>query len=404
MRPTIAANQNQTPKEIRVPDLSTITCIEDLRRIAKRRVPRMFYDYCDSGSWTEGTYRSNEEDFQKIKLRQRVAVNMTGRTTRTTMVGQDVAMPVALAPTGLTGMQHADGEILAARAARDFGVPFTLSTMSICSIEDVAQHAGPGFWFQLYVMRDRDYIERLIDRAKAAGCSALQLTLDLQILGQRHKDIKNGLSSPPKPTLANLINLATKPHWCLGMLGTKRRTFGNIVGHAKGVGDMSSLASWTAEQFDPELNWGDVEWIKKRWGGKLILKGIMDAEDARLAVDSGADALIVSNHGGRQLDGAPSSIAALPGIVQAVGKDIEVWMDGGIRSGQDVLKARALGARGTLIGRSFLYGLGAYGELGVTRVLEIIRKELDLTMAFCGRTDINQVDTSILLPGTYPTA
>jgi L-lactate dehydrogenase (cytochrome) len=404
MRPTIAANQNQTPKEIRVPDLSTITCIEDLHRIYRRRVPRMFRDYCDSGSWTEGTYRANEEDFQKIKLRQRVAVNMTGRTTRTTMVGQDVAMPVALAPTGLTGMQHADGEILAARAARDFGVPFTLSTMSICSIEDVAQHAGPGFWFQLYVMRDRDYIERLIDRAKAAGCSALQLTLDLQILGQRHKDIKNGLSSPPKPTLANLINLATKPHWCLGMLGTKRRTFGNIVGHAKGVGDMSSLSSWTVEQFDPELNWGDVEWIKKRWGGKLILKGIMDAEDARLAVDSGADALIVSNHGGRQLDGAPSSIAALPGIVQAVGKDIEVWMDGGIRSGQDVLKARALGARGTLIGRSFLYGLGAYGELGVTRVLEIIRKELDLTMAFCGRTDINQVDTSILLPGTYPTA
>jgi L-lactate dehydrogenase (cytochrome) len=404
MRPTIAANQNQTPKEIRVPDLSTITCIEDLHRIYRRRVPRMFRDYCDSGSWTEGTYRANEEDFQKIKLRQRVAVNMTGRTTRTTMVGQEVAMPVALAPTGLTGMQHADGEILAARAARDFGVPFTLSTMSICSIEDVAQHAGPGFWFQLYVMRDRDYIERLIDRAKAAGCSALQLTLDLQILGQRHKDIKNGLSSPPKPTLANLINLATKPHWCLGMLGTKRRTFGNIVGHAKGVGDMSSLSSWTVEQFDPELNWGDVEWIKKRWGGKLILKGIMDAEDARLAVDSGADALIVSNHGGRQLDGAPSSIAALPGIVQAVGKDIEVWMDGGIRSGQDVLKARALGARGTLIGRSFLYGLGAYGELGVTRVLEIIRKELDLTMAFCGRTDINQVDTSILLPGTYPTA
>lgn len=385
-----------------MPDLSTITCIEDLRRVYQRRVPRMFYDYCNSGSWTEGTYRSNEDDFKKILLRQRVAVNMTGRTTRSTMVGQDVAMPVALAPTGLTGMQHADGEILAARAAKAFGVPFTLSTMSICSIEDVAEHAGPGFWFQLYVMRDRDYIERLIDRAKAAGCSALQLTLDLQILGQRHKDIKNGLSSPPKPTLANMINLATKPHWCLGMLGTKRRSFGNIVGHAKGVGDMSSLSSWTVEQFDPELNWGDVEWIKKRWGGKLILKGIMDAEDARLAVESGADALIVSNHGGRQLDGAPSSIAALPGIVQAVGKDIEVWMDGGIRSGQDVLKARALGAHGTMIGRAFLYGLGAYGELGVTRVLEIIRKELDLTMAFCGRTDINTVDESILLPGTYP--
>ena len=385
-----------------MPNLSTVTCIEDLRVVAKRRVPRMFYDYADSGSYTEGTYRSNTADFQGIKLRQRVAVNMEGRSTRTTMVGQDVAMPVAIAPTGLTGMQHADGEILGARAAKAFGIPFTLSTMSICSIEDVAQHAGPGFWFQLYVMRDRDYIERLIDRAKAAGCSALQLTLDLQILGQRHKDIKNGLSSPPKPTLANLINLATKPHWCLGMLGTKRRTFGNIVGHAKGVGDMSSLASWTAEQFDPQLNWGDVEWIKKRWGGKLILKGIMDAEDARLAADSGADALVVSNHGGRQLDGAPSSIRALPDIVQAVGRDIEVWMDGGIRSGQDVLKARALGARGTLIGRSFLYGLGAFGEAGVTRALQIIHKELDTTMAFCGRTDINTVDASILLPGTYP--
>ena len=387
-----------------MPNLSTVTCIEDLRVVAKRRVPRMFYDYADSGSYTEGTYRSNTADFQGIKLRQRVAVNMEGRSTRTTMVGQDVAMPVAIAPTGLTGMQHADGEILGARAAKAFGIPFTLSTMSICSIEDVAQHAGPGFWFQLYVMRDRDYIERLIDRAKAAGCSALQLTLDLQILGQRHKDIKNGLSSPPKPTLANLINLATKPHWCLGMLGTKRRTFGNIVGHAKGVGDMSSLASWTAEQFDPQLNWGDVEWIKKRWGGKLILKGIMDAEDARLAVNSGADALIVSNHGGRQLDGAPSSIHALPAIAAAVGQEIEVWMDGGIRSGQDVLKARALGARGTLIGRSFLYGLGAYGEAGVTRALQIIQKELDITMAFCGHTNINTVDRGILLPGTYPLA
>ena len=389
-------------KEFSVTDLSKITCIEDLRVVAQRRVPRMFYDYADSGSYTQGTYRANEADFAPIQLRQRVAVNMTGRSTRTTLVGQDVAMPVAIAPTGLTGMQHADGEILAARAARAFGVPFTLSTMSICSIEDVAQHAGPGFWFQLYVMRDRDFIERLIDRAKAAGCTALQLTLDLQILGQRHKDIKNGLSTPPKPTLANLINLATKPRWCLGMLGTRRRSFGNIVGHAKGVGDLSSLSSWTAEQFDPELNWGDVEWIKKRWGGKLILKGIMDAEDARLAADSGADALVVSNHGGRQLDGAPSSIRALPDIVQAVGRDIEVWMDGGIRSGQDVLKARALGARGTLIGRSFLYGLGAFGEAGVTRALQIIHKELDTTMAFCGRTDINKVDTSILLPGTYP--
>ena len=381
--------------------MPVITNIEDLRLLAKSRVPRMFYDYADSGSWTESTYRANEADFQRIKLRQRVAVNMEGRSTRTTMIGEPVAMPVALAPTGLTGMQHADGEILAARAAEAFGVPFTLSTMSICSIEDVAANTKAPFWFQLYVMRDRDFIERLIDRAKAAGCSALMLTLDLQIIGQRHKDLKNGLTAPPKPTLANLIDLATKPRWCLGMLGTKRRSFGNIVGHAKGVGDLSSLSAWTAGQFDPRLNWSDVEWIKQRWGGKLILKGILDAEDARLAADSGADALVVSNHGGRQLDGAPSSIQALPAIAEAVGSRIEVWMDGGIRSGQDVLKARALGARGTLIGRAFLYGLGAMGEAGVTRCLEIVRNELDLTMAFCGRTNIEQVDRDVLLAGTY---
>jgi L-lactate dehydrogenase (cytochrome) len=381
--------------------MPVITNIEDLRLLAKARVPRMFYDYADSGSWTESTYRANEADFQRIKLRQRVAVNMEGRSTRTTMIGEPVAMPVALAPTGLTGMQHADGEILAARAAEAFGVPFTLSTMSICSIEDVAAHTKAPFWFQLYVMRDRDFIERLIDRAKAAGCSALMLTLDLQILGQRHKDLKNGLTAPPKPTLANLIDLATKPRWCLGMLGTKRRSFGNIVGHAKGVGDLSSLGAWTAGQFDPRLNWGDVEWIKRRWGGKLILKGILDVEDARLAADSGADALIVSNHGGRQLDGAPSSIQALPAIAEAVGSRIEVWMDGGIRSGQDVLKAWALGARGTLIGRAFLYGLGALGEAGVALCLETIRNELDLTMAFCGRTNIGQVDRDVLLQGTY---
>jgi L-lactate dehydrogenase (cytochrome) len=385
--------------------MPTITHIEDLRVLAEKRVPRMFYDYADSGSWTESTYRANETDFQKIKLRQRVAVNMEGRSIRTQMIGQDVAMPVAIAPTGLTGMQHADGEILAARAAKAFGVPFTLSTMSICSIEDVAEATGRHpFWFQLYVMKDRDFIERLIDRAKAAHCSALMLTLDLQILGQRHKDIKNGLSAPPKPTIRNLLNLATKPRWCLGMLGTKRRSFGNIVGHAKGVGDLSSLSAWTAEQFDPALSWADVEWIKKRWGGKLILKGILDEEDARLAADSGADALIVSNHGGRQLDGAPSSIEALPAIAEAVGDRIEVWLDGGIRSGQDVLKSVALGAKGTLIGRAFLYGLGAMGEEGVTKCLQIIAKELDLTMAFCGRTDIRTVDRSILLPGTYPGA
>ncbi|MET0517201.1 MAG: alpha-hydroxy acid oxidase [Burkholderiaceae bacterium] len=375
-----------------------ITCIEDLRVLAEKRVPRMFYDYADSGSWTESTYRANSADFQAIRLRQRVAVNMENRSTATTMVGVPVKMPVAIAPTGLTGMQHADGEILAARAAEKFGIPFTLSTMSICSIEDIAAHTKAPFWFQLYVMRDRGFIERLIDRAKAANCGALVLTLDLQILGQRHKDIKNGLSAPPKPTLANLINLASKPRWCLGMLGTKRRQFGNIVGHVKGVENMGSLSEWTARQFDPQLNWGDVEWIKKRWGGKLIIKGINDVEDAKLAVASGADALIVSNHGGRQLDGAESSIHALPDIVEAVGSQIEVHMDGGIRSGQDVLKAWALGARGTYIGRAMLYGLGAMGEAGVSKALQIIHNELDLTMAFCGHTQIGSVTGDILLP------
>ncbi|MFT6589529.1 MAG: L-lactate dehydrogenase (cytochrome) [Rhodoferax sp.] len=384
--------------------MPVITTIEDLRVLAQQRVPRMFYDYADSGSWTESTYRANSADFQSIKLRQRVAVNMENRSTASTMVGQTVAMPVAIAPTGLTGMQHADGEIKAARAAKKFGIPFTLSTMSICSIEDVSVHTdGHPFWFQLYVMKDRDFIERLIDRAKAANCSALVLTLDLQILGQRHKDLKNGLSAPPRLTITNILNMMTKPRWGLGMLGTKRHGFGNIVGHVKGVENMGSLSEWTAQQFDPGLNWSDVEWIKKRWGGKLILKGIQDVEDARLAVNSGADALIVSNHGGRQLDGAESSIRALPQILAAVGKEIEVHMDGGIRSGQDVLKARALGAQGTYIGRAFLYGLGAMGEAGVTKALEIIHRELDLTMAFCGHTQIETVDKSILLPGTYPT-
>lgn len=384
--------------------MPVITNIEDLRRIAKRRVPRMFYDYADSGSWTESTYQANESDFQKIKFRQRILIDMEHRSTQTQMIGQNVAMPVAIAPTGLTGMQHADGEILAAKAAKAFGVPFTLSTMSICSIEDVAQETGNHpFWFQVYVMKDRDFIERLVERAKAANCSALVLTLDLQILGQRHKDIRNGLSAPPKLTLANILNIATKPRWALGMLGTKRRQFGNIVGHVKGVTDMSRLSEWTASQFDPKLNWDDVQWIKKLWGGKLILKGIMDVEDAKLAASSGADALIVSNHGGRQLDGADSSINALPAIVDAVGKQIEVHMDGGIRSGQDVLKARALGAQGCYIGRSFLYGLGAMGEAGVTKALELIHNELDLSMAFCGVTDVEKVDKRILLPGTFPT-
>ena len=383
--------------------MPVITHIEDLRVLAQKRVPRMFYDYADSGSYTEGTYRANESDFQKIKLRQRVAVNMDNRSIRTTMAGIPTAMPVAIAPTGLTGMQHADGEILGALAAKKFGIPFTLSTMSICSIEDIAAATQTPFWFQLYWMRDRDFMERLMDRARAANCSALMLTLDLQVLGQRHKDLKNGMTAPPKPTLANILNLMLKPRWCLGMARTRRHGFGNLIGHAKGVSDMSSLGAWTREQFDPKLDWNDVEWIRKRWGGKLILKGIMDVEDARLAAASGAEALIVSNHGGRQLDGAPSSIAALPAIADAVGSKIEVWMDGGIRSGQDVLKAWALGARGTLIGRSFLYGLGAMGEAGVTKALELIAKELDISMAFCGHTDIRTVDRSILLPGTFPT-
>ena len=377
--------------------MPVITQIEDLRRLAQKRVPRMFYDYADSGSWTESTYRANQSDFNDIKLRQRVAVDMTNRTTATTMVGQTVSMPVALAPTGLTGMQHADGEILAARAAREFGVPFTLSTMSICSIEDVAEHAGQGFWFQLYMMKDRAFMSRLIARAKAAQCGALVLTLDLQILGQRHKDIVNGLSAPPKLTLKNMLNIATKPRWALGMLGTQRRQFGNIVGHVTGVDDMSSLSTWTAQQFDPSLNWDDVAWVKSQWDGKLIIKGILDVEDARLAAASGADALVVSNHGGRQLDGAESSIRVLPRIVDAVGSQIEIHMDSGIRSGQDVLKARALGARGVYIGRAFLYGLGAMGQAGVRTALEIIHKELDVTMALCGHRDIENVGRDILV-------
>ena len=385
-------------------NLSKITEIEDLRRVAERKVPRMFYDYVDSGSWTETTYRSNETDFDRIKLRQRVLVDMDNRSLATQMIGEEVKMPVAIAPTGFTGMMWADGEIHAARAAEKFGIPFSLSTMSICSIEDIATHTSKPFWFQLYVMRDHDYVANLIQRAKDANCSALILTADLQVLGQRHKDIKNGLSAPPRPTLANIVNLMTKPQWCMNMLGTKRHSFGNIVGHAKGVDDLSSLTAWTEEQFDPRLSWDDVARIKDMWGGKLIIKGIMEPEDAIMAARSGADALVVSNHGGRQLDGALSSISALSDIVQAVhaeNSDIEVWLDSGIRSGQDVLKAIALGAKGTMIGRAFLYGLGAYGEDGVRRALEIIHKECDLSMAFCGHTDINNVTTDILVKGTY---
>ena len=370
--------------------------IADLKTLARRRVPRMFFDYADSGAWTEGTYRANEEDYSRIKLRQRVLVDMTNRSLETTMIGEKASMPVALAPTGMTGMQHADGEMLAAKAAEEFGVPFTLSTMSICSIEDVASVTTKPFWFQLYVMKDRGFIERLIGRAKAAKCSALVVTADLQILGQRHKDIRNGLAAPPKPTLNTALQLITRPQWCLEMLGTKRRGFGNIVGHASNVSDLSSLGAWTAEQFDPRLSWDDIRWIKDLWGGKMIIKGILDEEDARAAADTGADAIIVFNHGGRQLDGAPSSISMLPKIVEAVGDRIEVHVDGGIRSGQDVLKAVALGARGTHIGRPFLYGLGSGGKAGVTKALEIIRKELDVTLALCGKRDIRQAGKDML--------
>ncbi|WP_438997200.1 alpha-hydroxy acid oxidase [Candidatus Puniceispirillum sp.] len=377
--------------------MTKIACIDDLQKLAKRRVPKMFYDYADSGSWTESTYRANETDLQQIKFRQRVALDVSKRSTEMTMLGEKVTMPVGLAPTGLTGMQHADGEILAARAAAEFGVPFTLSTMSICSIEDVAENSDKPFWFQLYVMRDRDFVSRLIERARDAHCSALMVTLDLQILGQRHKDVHNGLSAPPKLTIKNIINMATKPGWCYGMLGTKRRAFRNIVGHVKGVADMSSLASWTNSQFDPSLSWNDVAAIRKQWGGKLIIKGVLDAEDAKAAVNVGADAIIVSNHGGRQLDGAISAIAALPAIVDAVGDKSEVWMDSGIRSGQDVLRAIALGAKATLIGRAFLYGLGARGQDGVRETLEIIHKELDVTMGLCGKSDLASIDDSILL-------
>ena len=382
--------------------LDKMTCIEDLRRVAKFKVPKMFYDYADSGSWTESTYRANSRDFNEIKCRQKVLVDMEGRSLATKMVGQDVTMPVALAPTGLTGMQRADGEILAAKAAEKFGVPFTLSTMSICSIEDVAENTTAPFWFQLYVMRDREFMQNLITRAKEAKCSALVLTADLQILGQRHKDIKNGLSAPPKPTLLNLLNLLCKPEWCWHMLHTERRTFRNIMGHAKNVQDNSSLFSWTAEQFDPRLSWDDVARIKDLWGGKLIIKGIMTAEDAEKAVQHGADAIVVSNHGGRQLDGAPSSIRALPDVVQAAGSQTEVWLDSGITTGQDILRAWALGARGVMIGRAFLYGLGAYGEDGVRRALEILYKEMDLTMAFTGCRNLQEVTRDILVNGTYP--
>lgn len=374
----------------------TITCVADLKDLHRRRVPKMFYDYAESGSWSEGTYFRNEAAFDEIELRQRVAVNIADRSVKIERMGEGWRIPVGIAPTGLAGMQHADGEIVAARAAENFGVPFTLSTMSICSIEQVAAATTKPFWFQLYVMKDRDFIAALIERAKNAGCSTLVVTLDLQILGQRHRDIKNGMTAPPKLTLKNLINMALHPRWCMGMLGTRNYQFGNVIGHAKGVGDLSSLGTWSAEQLDPTLSWDDIAWIKSLWPGNLILKGIMDAEDARMAADTGADGIIVSNHGGRQLDGAPASIDVLPEIVSAVGDQTDVYMDGGIRSGQSVFKAMALGAKGTFIGKAFLNGLGAMGERGVMQCLELIERELDLTMAFCGHTDINQVDSSVL--------
>lgn len=381
-------------------NINKITCIDDLRKVAKLKVPKMFYDYIDTGSFTESTYRANEADFQKLKFLQKVARDLSNRSIKGKLLGTEYAMPVALAPTGLTGMQRADGEILAAKAAERFGVPFTLSTMSVCSIEDVAEHTTQPFWFQLYVMKDRDFMRRLIGRAKAAGCSALVLTLDLQVMGQRHKDIKNGLSTPPKPTLLNILDLLRRPEWCWHMAKTKRRSFGNIVGHVSGVADMSSLASWTADQFDPQLNWNDIAWIKEAWGGPLILKGIMCAEDALLAHQHGGNAIVVSNHGGRQLDGAPSSISALEPIVEALARhnsEMEVYMDGGIYQGQDILRAKALGADGVMIGRAFLYGLAAFGQEGVEKALKLLANELDVTMAFCGHTNLNEVDKQILL-------
>lgn len=377
--------------------MPAITCIEDLRRLYQRRVPRMFYDYAETGSWTEQTFRENTSDFSKIYLRQRVAVDMAGRSTASTLVGQDVAMPVALAPVGLTGMQCADGEIKAARAAERFGVPYTLSTLSICSIEDVAEHTSKPFWFQVYTLRDEDFMKRLFERAKAAQCSALVITVDLQVMGQRHKDIKNGLSAPPKLTAKSIADMMTKVRWGLGMLGTKRREFRNVIGHAKGVTDPSSLATWTAEAFDPSLDWEKIRQFRRMWDGPVIIKGIMDARDAKEALNVGADAIVVSNHGGRQLDGALSSIRALPEILDAVGDKIEVHLDGGIRTGQDILKAVAMGARGVMIGRAFVYGLGAMGEAGVTRALELLHKELDTSMALCGRRDVTTLDRGILL-------
>jgi len=380
-------------------DMRRVTCIEDLRQLARRKVPRAFFDYAEAGSYSQQTLRANRADLERIALRQRVLVDVSQRDLTTTIIGETVPLPLALAPIGLCGMQHGDGEILACRAAQAAGIPFTLSTMSICSIEDVAKAVGKPFWFQLYVMRDRGFIRALIERAAAAKCSALVLTVDLQVLGQRHCDIRNGMTVPPEIRLANLIDIATKPAWALSILRGKRKTFGNLAGHVRGMENVTSLAQWTASQFDPALSWKDVEWVRSLWPGKLILKGILDVEDAKTAAKTGAAALIVSNHGGRQLDGAPSSISVLPKIVEAVGGEIEVMFDGGIRTGQDVLRALAFGARSCMIGRAYVYGLGAGGEAGVAKAIEVLGTELDVTMALCGARSVRDIDRRVIAAG-----
>jgi L-lactate dehydrogenase (cytochrome) len=377
-----------------------VTCIEDLRLLARRKVPRAFFDYADNGSYAQETLRANRDDLERLKLRQRVLVDVSQRELGTTIVGEPAELPIALAPIGLCGMQHGDGEILACRAAHAAGIPFCLSTMSICSIEDVAAAVAKPFWFQLYVMKDRGFIRALIERAIAARCSALVLTVDLQVLGQRHCDIKNGMSVPPEIRIRNVIDIATKPAWALGILRGKRRTFGNLAGHIADGDNLRSVAEWTAAQFDPTLNWADIEWVRAIWPGRIVLKGILDAEDAKIAARMGVSAIVVSNHGGRQLDGAPSAISALPAVADAIGSDIEIMFDSGIRSGQDVLRALALGARSCMIGRAYLYGLGAGGQQGVAKAIEIIRNELDVSMALTGITSVAAAGPQIVAAGS----
>ncbi|HET9714651.1 MAG TPA: alpha-hydroxy acid oxidase [Pseudolabrys sp.] len=379
--------------------MKTVACIEDLRALARRKVPKAFFDYADSGSYNEETLRANRMDLETIKLRQRVLVDVSDRTLATTIVGQKTSAPFALAPIGLCGMQYGDGEILSAQAAEEAEIPFTLSTMSINSIEQVAEATTKPFWFQLYVIRDRGFSKDILDRAVRAGCNALVLTVDLQVLGQRHRDVRNGMTVPPEIRLSNIIDMATKPGWVLSVLKGKSKTFGNLAGHVKGMDDVNSLAQWTNSQFDPALSWKDVEWIKKIWPGKLIIKGILDVEDAKTAVKLGTDAIVVSNHGGRQLDGAPSSISALPAIAQAVGADTEVLFDGGIRTGSDIMRALALGARACLVGRSYIYGLGAGGKTGVAKAIDILKKELSVAMALTGVTRVSDIGPQVLVGG-----